>query len=126
MASVPGGLDFQDVTAVDGDPLPPFLGVAGSATFTEDRFDLRVDRGRSGNIEARGGEMAFTNLSDGLDREFADIAVSVGGPLSEVITVLDRPPLEYAKWLRVDPSAVGGNAEAELRVQLPQIGRAHV
>src|SRR3546814_4264183 len=90
MASVTGELHFQDVTAVYWDPLPPFLGVAGSATFTEDRFDLRVDRGRSGNIEARGGEMAFTNLSDGLDREFADIAVSVGGPLSEVITVLDQ------------------------------------
>src|SRR3546814_10307768 len=71
MASVTGELHFQDVTAVYWDPLPPFLGVAGSATFTEDRFDLRVDRGRSGNIEARGGEMAFTNLSDGLDREFA-------------------------------------------------------
>src|SRR3546814_18404459 len=108
------------------DPRPPVRGVPGAAAFTEDRVDLRGDRGRAGSIEARGGEMAFTNLSDGLDREFADIAVSVGGPLSEVITVLDRPPLEYAKWLRVDPSAVGGNAEAELRVQLPQIGRAHV
>src|SRR3546814_3463087 len=36
MASVTGELHFQDVTAVYWDPLPPLLGVAGPATFTEE------------------------------------------------------------------------------------------
>src|SRR3546814_4934485 len=41
MASVTGELHFQDVTAIYWDPLPPFLGVAGSASFTGARLDLR-------------------------------------------------------------------------------------
>ncbi len=119
MVSVNGSMRMHDITAVYWDPLPAFEQVSGSATFTEDRFDLRVDGGRYGNIVVDGGEMAFTNLGDGLDREFADITVDLHGPLSEIITVLDRPPLGYAKWLGVEPPAVGGQAQATLHVQLP-------
>jgi hypothetical protein len=119
MASVSGEMRIDGVTAVYWDPLPPFEDVGGTATFTEDRFDLHVDGGRYRNIRVRGGDMAFTNLNDGRDREFADIKVDIEGPLSEIIAVLDRPPLGYAKWLGVAPAEVGGTARASLGVQLP-------
>lgn len=119
MASVTGDMRINGVTAVYWDPLPPFQDVNGTATFTENRFDLQVTGGRYRNIRVRGGDMAFTNLGDELDREFADIEVDVEGPLPEIIAVLDRPPLGYAEWLGVEPEKVGGQARAKLHVQLP-------
>ncbi|MFN4089571.1 MAG: AsmA-like C-terminal region-containing protein [Alphaproteobacteria bacterium] len=119
MASVTGEMRIRDVTAVYWDPMPAFEGIDATATFTEDRFDLRLERGRYRNIQVRGGDLAFTELADPRTLERADIRVELDGPLSEIVAVLDRPPLGYAAWLGVEPEQIGGRGAAGLRVRLP-------
>lgn len=116
---ISGSLAFEGVTARYWEPLPPFQEVSGAATFAGRTFDVRLDGGHLGNIELAEGRVLLTGLGLEAGKEIADVEVALAGPLAEILTVLDNPPLGYAKWLKIDPAQAGGNASARLSVRLP-------
>lgn len=116
---ITGSIAFEGVTARYWKPLPPFGDVAGSASFAGREFDVSLRTGRLGNIELQKGTVVLRGLGLGAGSEVGDIDVTFAGPLSEILTVLDHPPLRYAQWLEVDPAQAGGRAVASLAVDLP-------
>ncbi len=116
---ITGSITFEGVTARYWKPLPPFADVAGSASFSGREFDVSLRTGRLGNIELQKGSVVLRGLGLEPGREVGDIDVTFSGPLPEILTVLDHPPLRYAQWLEVDPAQVGGQAVASLAVDLP-------
>ena len=116
---VDGSLSFSGVNARYWRPLPPFEDVGGSAVFDGESFALTLSGGKYRDIRIAGGEVDFL----GLDREepSSRIAVDVNfeGPLSRLLEIVDREPLGYAGYLRMDPAAVRGDAAFRLRVGLP-------
>ncbi len=114
-----GSLSFSGVTARYWRPLPPFEDIGGSAVFDGESFALTLSGGKYRDMRIAAGKVDFV----GLDREKppSRLAVDVRfeGPLSRVLEIVDREPLGYASYLRMDPAAVGGDAAFRLRVGLP-------
>ena len=114
-----GSLSFSGITARYWGPLPPFENIDGSAVFDGGSFALTLSGGKYRDMRIADGKVDFV----GLDREKppSRLAVDVRfeGPLSRVLEIVDREPLGYAGYLRMDPAAVGGDAAFRLRVGLP-------
>ena len=117
--AIAGSVSFSGVTARYWHPLPPFEDIGGKAVFDSQSFRLTLSGGKYRDIAVAGATVDFL----GLDRETppsrlaADVRFE--GPLSDILEVLDREPLGYARYLGMDPAVPGGDAAFRLRVGLP-------
>ncbi len=99
------------------DPLPVVRNGACVATF--DSKDFRID--------VKGGEVYGLHIEDGLivlsgldaPDQFADIDLTVAGPMADALKLVDHPPLRYAAALGIKPDAVGGDAVTRLKMKFP-------
>ncbi|MBU2089151.1 MAG: AsmA-like C-terminal domain-containing protein [Alphaproteobacteria bacterium] len=111
-----GGFDFQNVRAHYLRPLPPVEKTAGKARFGPGRFTVEAT-GKLMGTDVGPAKIDLTGL-DG-DTETAAIEVVTRGPLKDVITILDRKPLDYASALGLKPNNVAGLAAARLVFEFP-------
>jgi hypothetical protein len=157
--AMPPGAEGPAVTALSGTaeladatvhwlrPLPPILGLSGSASFSLPEITIRTRGGqqmvaplpapraeasRSGRgtqrsarpapprpagIETREASIRLFDLESPVSR--ADIDVQLGGPLPEVMTLLRHPRLRLFEKKPLEINALAGQAEARLSVGLP-------
>lgn len=98
-------------------PMPPVHNAKAQVTF--DASDFRIG--------VKGGELWGLRLVDGmivlsgLDKEdqFADIDLSINGPVHDALKLIDNKPLRYAQALGVDPEQAGGEAKSRLKLKFP-------
>lgn len=112
-----GRIDFTGVTAHYFRPLPPVLGVAGSAAYDADSFDIAITAGHLDRLVLDPSRVRIRGLV--AEKESTEIEVAVRGPLSDALKVVDHKPLGYPSKLGIDPAGVGGQAGARLRFDFP-------
>lgn len=112
-----GRIDFTGVTAHYFRPLPPVVGVAGSAEYDADSFDIAITAGRLDRLVLDASRARIRGLV--AENESIEIEVAVRGPLSDALKVVDHKPLGYPSKLGVDPAGVEGQAGARLRFDFP-------
>ncbi|QJE73200.1 hypothetical protein HHL28_08960 [Aerophototrophica crusticola] len=117
---VRGTFDLSGFTIHYRRPLPPARQVAGTATFDGREFLINIASGKLLDMDAGPGTVRITNLDVGKG-EAIDIAVALSGPLSTALTVLDHPPLGYAKKVNLVPYTVKGTAKVDLTFKFPLI-----
>ncbi len=111
---VDGDFGFKGLRVVYYKHLPAVTGVHGKARFDSKRMTFDIGGGRTAGIDVGRTRVEIT----GFDHPKQALAVTsrLKGPMSSILTVLDRPPLKFAEKLGVSPPAIKGRATATLKV----------
>ena len=116
--AVDGALAFQDVTVHYLRPLPPVRKVGGTLRFTEKRLDATVTTGHLDGIMLEGAKVSLTGIHTVSD-DYATIDAEIGGPISDLLRVLDTEPFGYARALGLSPDGVAGTAKGHMHFEMP-------
>jgi hypothetical protein len=121
LTELSGSIDYSGLDVHYLRPMPPVTEVEGTASFSADRFDLRIDGGRLGDLAIPGGDIAITGLQVE-DGQSIDIAFGLDGDLRQALQLLDHPRLDLISRLGLDPASVAGRIDrAEVAFQFPLI-----
>lgn len=112
-----GRLTYSDLSVHYLRPLPPVTGVGGEATFSDKEFVLHPKGGRLGEIAVGKGRIQITGLD--AEDQFIDIDLDVGGPVREVLELLDHERLDLVSGLGIDPAKTGGQTQGQLKFVFP-------
>jgi hypothetical protein len=112
-----GTMKFTGLSVEYFRPLPPVKHVTGTARFDRTEIEFKAGAGDVGNIHATAATARFYQLDT--HDEQAKITVSAQGPLADALSVLDTPPLYYAREIGLDPKRAAGNFVAALRFDFP-------
>ena len=103
----------------DGDLLylegmPMVKNIYGLAKFTDHNISIDLDKGVSDGVIITGGNV---NLYD-LDKYNNYISIDLIGnsSISDVLRLIDNPPLEFTKDMGINPNDVGGNVDVKLKL----------
>ena len=106
LAELTGTIDYTNLDVHYLRPMPPVTNVDGTASFTDERFDLQIARGRLGDLTLPDGDIAITGLHE--DDQAIDIAFGLQGELRQALQLLDHPRLDLLGRLGLDPNSVSG------------------
>jgi hypothetical protein len=115
--SAAGALRYHNLTIIYLNGLPPVQHVNGTASFSEKHLDFAPTSGSLKGLRVTGGSLRITEL--GSPVEWLTIDLAIGGPLRDVLEVLDMRPLSYAHAIGIEPSGIAGRADAQLHFKLP-------
>lgn len=118
--SVAGTLRFRDLEVSYLGELPKVTGVAGTASFTHDRFSLDLTRGQLKDVKVDHGVVNMTRLDT--DSEEIAIDLVLRGPLATALGVVDSKPLALVSDLGLDPANTGGTMALRLGLRFPLRG----
>ncbi len=119
---------FEDLTTFYLGKMPPIEDASGLGVLEGDRFRLTMRSGRimtpaGSRLDIDSGRFAIASFSEEKTAGFitGEIDVSIKGPLSGALEVLDMEPLGWARQMGVEPKTTGGQAEINLDISLPLI-----
>jgi len=97
--------------------IPPVSEVSGKGRIAEDRLNVSVKSAALGKLDISDATVSLTDLSS--DTQETVIEFVLRGALSEVLSLLDAPPLGFASDLGLPPDSIGGVVAARARITLP-------
>ena len=100
-------------------PMPVVKNAAAIATFDTQAFRVAIRGGEVYGLRVREGSVVLGGLS--ARDQFADIDLTVAGPVQDALRLVDSKPLRYASALGIDPAVAGGEATTRLRLKFPLI-----
>ena len=118
---IDGRMPLRNVDLTYWPPLPMATGLNATARITEKLFEADVSSGSSGGVAVRGGHLIITGIDKGKGYERTALSFDLEGPLAKLMTVLDRPPLRFARFLELPPSQLGGRIAGTLTAKFPPI-----
>ena len=113
-----GGLSYSDITVDYLPGLPPVMGVDGGGLFDQTQFDLSVEDATVDSVTVPSGRVVLGRLA-GPGASTADIAVDVDGTVAGIMSVIDNPPLGYARLLGISPQQTAGTANGSVSFAFP-------
>ena len=115
--SMSGSLKYENLVVDFSNLFPKATGIRGSASFTKDRFDLNVARGKLLDLDLDHGVINITRLDT--DAEKIAIDLVLRGPLSTALVLADREPFGLVGGVGIDPTAVNGEIATRLAFSFP-------
>lgn len=115
--AVTGSLDFSGVATRYWEPMPLLRDAKGSIAFTDKRLDIKVESAADGRLLIDGATIVLSGFDKGAGT--AEIDAGIKAPFVDLMTLLDRPPLGYAKKLDVTPAELAGQVQGRLKIKLP-------
>ena len=100
-------------------PMPVAKNAAAVCTFDSNSFRIALKAGEVFGLRLKEGSIHFTELDK--DDQFADIDLTIAGPATDALRLIDSPPLRYAQALGIEPGKVGGEAVTRLRLKFPML-----
>lgn len=118
LVSLAGAIHATGITVDYLAPMPPVKNAAGSATFNEKRFDIKIEGGDGyDGLKVMGGDISLFKLQEDLPE--ADIELDVLGPVRSALALIDHEPLGFASILSIKPENADGTVAAHIKLQLP-------
>jgi hypothetical protein len=112
-----GAFAYKNLTIRYLRQMPPVTNVAGSAFFDARNLIFDLERGELDGLAMTAGRLEIRGFH--LPREDFEIVAPIRGQLSDILRVLDRPPLRFAQAIGVNPVAVTAEARGALTVRFP-------
>jgi len=112
-----GNFSFHNLTVEYFAPLEPGRGIDGTATFNRTEVDFTPSSGHVLGAQVTGGTVKLIKLDT--NDETAVVDLQVKGPLHDALTVLDTPPLGYAKSLSLDAADAKGDFDSRMYFEVP-------
>ncbi len=117
--SVNGTFAFQDISVTYLHPMPPVVGVDGTARFTGSSLELDMTDGTIDGITAPRGTARLTDILS--DQPHMVTVVEAAGAAREALELLDHPRLGLISKLGLRPDQVGGDVRTEFSLSFPLI-----
>jgi hypothetical protein len=113
------GLDFgfQGLRTKFLGELPPLDGADGTAHLTANSLEVLVGRGAVGALAASEGRILLSGFEK--PTSFGEVTVTLSGPMTETLRVLNYKPLGYPARFGIDAAVVGGKQTTRIGVKLP-------
>ncbi|HAX91686.1 MAG TPA: hypothetical protein DCY07_05705, partial [Rhodospirillaceae bacterium] len=103
------------ITYLDG--MPAVDGASAHATFDLDHMEVQILGGNTGPITLQPFTIVMDHFQE--DVQYITIPAKIQGPTTNVLTLLDAPPLGYAKEIGLDPADSTGTVEGTLTLHMP-------
>ncbi|MFY9288764.1 MAG: AsmA-like C-terminal domain-containing protein, partial [Alphaproteobacteria bacterium] len=97
--------------------MPRVQNVNADATFDLQKMSVLVSSGHIGDLRLVPFTLLMTDLDTNL--QMIEIPLKVEGPITDVLKLIDEPPLGYANAVGLSPSDVTGRARATLNLKFP-------
>lgn len=121
LKNLKGRFNLKDIMVDYITGLPLAEVVSGIARFNMDQFDIEILKGHLQDIQVLEGMIHFFDLST--DVEKAKIDLKLEGSLSNILAVIDHPPLHYAQKLGINPLDFQGDAYVHLALTFPLLSK---
>jgi hypothetical protein len=112
-----GEVHAEGVTVDYLRPMPPAKNTAADCTFDTNAFRINLKAGDVYGLKLKEGVVILSGL-DKAD-QFADIDLTINGPATDALRLIDNPPLRYAQALGIEPAKVSGDSLAKVRLKFP-------
>jgi len=110
-------VEFEGVSSNYLEGLPELKGSVGTAHLTADVLDVALSKGQVADLDLTEGKVHLVGLNG--DAPTADISFVASGPVSTGMKILDLPPFEFAKTLKLDPASLTGQMAARALLAFP-------
>ena len=124
LTALSGGLEVSDATVHWLRPVPPLVGASGTVEFRPTEIIVRAQGGRQtgpdgrpGALTAREATLRFHGLNE--SPGYLDLVGQLGGPLTEVMTLLRHPRLKLFEKRPLELDLRAGMMEGRLTLALP-------
>lgn len=114
---VQGELRGDGITVNYLHPMPVVKNAVAVATFDASDFRISVKGGEVYGLKVQDGTIVLSGLDQ--EDQFADIDLTVAGPVPDALKLIDNKPLRYATALGIDPATVTGDAVTRLQLKFP-------
>lgn len=115
-----GKLGFEGLSVRYVDTMAEAAGVRGSATFSQDGFDFKVDGAKVAGVAVPGATVVISGFTAKVTRIAID--AQARGTLRDALTLVNAEPLHYARTIGVDPAAASGNVRGRVKFLFPLAG----
>ena len=112
-----GKIAAQDGVVNYLEGMPAVLGASAEATFDLEHMEVKILSGSTGAIKLQPFTLVMDHFQE--DTQYITIPLKLTGPVKDVLTVLDSPPLGYAKAVGLSPADSTGNVEGTLTLNMP-------
>lgn len=109
-----GTIVVEDASVSYIKSMTPAEGVYADIVYDQNTMNITSTKGRRGNLTLKGGKIVLSGLSG--REQFADIAITTVGELSDGLAAIDEEPLRYATKFGIDPRQARGEAVVDLKI----------
>ncbi|MDH3660938.1 MAG: DUF3971 domain-containing protein, partial [Alphaproteobacteria bacterium] len=118
-----GMFAFEGLSVRYVDEMPPLEEASGTASFNADRMEFDAETGQNAGLTLNGGSVVITGMGKpGRDTTHLHVLADVEGSIEEALSVLDHPPLEVAKELKIAPAQTAGRVTTSIDLRMPLHG----
>lgn len=107
-----GTADVADANLHYLEGMPVIKNVYGTASFSHDKIEIKVDKGISDGVILTGGTVVLYDL-DKYDN-FISIKLLGNSTITDALKLIDHEPLGFTKEMGVDPALVAGDVDINL------------
>ena len=111
--------DFENARVLYISTMTPLVDGRGHAVLRGNAFEVAMESGRIGDIELVDGYVDIPRLNPkGATARYGGVA---RGAASDILALIDEPPLHLPSDYGLDPALVGGNGEMTFEIRRPML-----
>lgn len=111
----------RDATMSYWDPLPGATEVDADARITQSFFEAVILKGTTAGMTVTGGKILIDGLDKGKGHELLDLTIETDGPVADLMAILDRKPLHFARFLKLKPNVLKGSVSGTMNIAFPPV-----
>ena len=109
-----GTADIADSNLFYLEGMPIIHNVYGTASFSHDKIDIKVDKGVSDGVILTGGNVLLYDLDK--EDNFISINLTGNSTITDALKLIDHEPLGFTKEMGVNPDEVAGDVDIDLKL----------
>lgn len=109
-----GTADIADSNLFYLEGMPVIHNVYGTAVFSHDKIDIKVDKGVSDGVILTGGNVLLYDLDK--EDNFISINLTGNSTISDALKLIDHEPLGFTTEMGVNPDEVAGDVDIALKL----------
>lgn len=113
--SLDGQVEAENATVLYLNGMPRIKNAYGFVTFTKDTININIDKAISDGVILTGGYVKLYDL-DKYDN-YADIKLIAESSVSDVLKLIDNPPLNFVKEMNIPADKLSGQTTTELSLK---------
>ena len=111
--------DFENARVLYISTMTPLVDGRGHAVLRGNAFEVAMESGRIGDIELIDGYVDIPRLNPkGATARYGGVA---RGAASDILALIDEPPLHLPSEYGLDPALVGGDGEMSFEIRRPML-----
>ncbi|HEC14805.1 MAG TPA: hypothetical protein ENI72_03510, partial [Rhodospirillales bacterium] len=95
-------------------PMPKAENVSAVATLGLKRMDIAITGGGVYGLTISKGTVTITGLGE--KDQYADVQMTIDGPVRDALRLIDNEPLKYASSIGIDPKRTSGGSSTKLKL----------